>query len=75
MSDNRRRYRAIRAALIQGYPDQPTGTIAPARDDPRRAAQRHRREQKYTTAQNGRARARWDPAREPGQTLCEVAEA
>lgn len=28
MSDNLRRYRAIRAALIQGYPDQPTGTIA-----------------------------------------------
>ena len=28
MSDNLRRYRAIRAALIQGYPDPPTGTIA-----------------------------------------------
>ena len=28
MSDNLRRYRAIRAALIQGYPGQPTGTIA-----------------------------------------------
>jgi Transposase DDE domain len=28
MSDNLRRYRAIRAALLQGYPDQPTGTIA-----------------------------------------------
>jgi DDE family transposase len=28
MSDNLRRYRAIRAALIQGYPGQPTGTLA-----------------------------------------------
>jgi hypothetical protein len=28
MSDNLRRYRAIRAALMQGYPCQPTGTIA-----------------------------------------------
>src|SRR2546421_12700758 len=28
MCDNFRRYRAIRAALLQGYPDQPTGTIA-----------------------------------------------
>jgi len=28
MSDNLRRYRAIRAALLQGDPDQPTGTIA-----------------------------------------------
>ena len=28
MSDNLRRYRAIRAALIQGYPGQPTGTVA-----------------------------------------------
>ena len=28
MSDNLRRYRAIRAALLQGYHDQPTGTIA-----------------------------------------------
>ena len=28
MSDNLRRYRAIRAALLQGYPAQPTGTIA-----------------------------------------------
>jgi hypothetical protein len=28
MSDNLRRYRAIRAALLQGYPGQPTGTIA-----------------------------------------------
>jgi hypothetical protein len=28
MSDTLRRYRAIRAALLQGYPDQPTGTIA-----------------------------------------------
>ena len=27
MSDNLRRYRAIRAALLQGYPGQPTGTI------------------------------------------------
>lgn len=27
MSDNLRRYRAIRAALLQGYPSQPTGTI------------------------------------------------
>ena len=25
MSDNLRRYRAIRAALLQGYPGQPTG--------------------------------------------------
>ena len=28
MSDNLRRYRAIRAALLQGAPGQPTGTIA-----------------------------------------------
>jgi Transposase DDE domain len=28
MSDNLRRYRAIRTALLQGYPGQPTGTIA-----------------------------------------------
>lgn len=28
MSDNLRRYRAIRAALLQGYPAQPTGTVA-----------------------------------------------
>jgi hypothetical protein len=28
MSANLRRYRAIRAALIQGYPGQPTGTLA-----------------------------------------------
>jgi Transposase DDE domain len=28
MSDNLRRYRAIRAALLQGYPGQPTGTTA-----------------------------------------------
>ena len=28
MSDNLRRYRAIRDALIQWYPDQPTGTLA-----------------------------------------------
>src|SRR5215468_236657 len=28
MSDNLRRYRAIRAALLQGYPGQPTRTIA-----------------------------------------------
>jgi hypothetical protein len=28
MSDNLRRYRAIRDALIQGYPSQPTGTVA-----------------------------------------------
>ena len=28
MSDNLRRYRAIRAALLQGYPAQPTGTMA-----------------------------------------------
>ena len=28
MSDNLRRYRAIRAALRQGYPGQPTGTVA-----------------------------------------------
>ena len=28
MSDNLRRYRAIRAALMQGYPCQPTGTRA-----------------------------------------------
>jgi hypothetical protein len=28
MRDNLRRYRAIRAALLQGYPAQPTGTIA-----------------------------------------------
>jgi Transposase DDE domain len=28
MSDNLRRYRAIRAALIQAYPGQPTGTVA-----------------------------------------------
>ena len=28
MSDNLRRYRAIRAALTQGYPGQPTGTLA-----------------------------------------------
>jgi Transposase DDE domain len=28
MSDHLRRYRAIRAALLQGYPGQPTGTIA-----------------------------------------------
>src|SRR5919198_5161101 len=28
MSDNLRRYRAIRDALIQGYPGQPTGMVA-----------------------------------------------
>ena len=28
MSDNLRRYRAIQDALIQGYPGQPTGTVA-----------------------------------------------
>ncbi len=28
MSDNLRRYRAIRDAFIQGYPGQPTGTVA-----------------------------------------------
>lgn len=28
MSDNLRRYRVIRAALIQGYPGQPTGIVA-----------------------------------------------
>src|SRR5205823_2638006 len=28
MSDNLRRYRAIRDALRQGYPGQPTGTVA-----------------------------------------------
>ena len=28
MSDNLRRYRAIPAALTQGYPGQPTGTVA-----------------------------------------------
>ena len=28
MSDNLRRYRAIRDALRQGYPEQPTGTVA-----------------------------------------------
>ena len=28
MSDNLRRYRAIRDALLQGYPGQPTGTVA-----------------------------------------------
>src|ERR671922_1071357 len=28
MSDNLRRYRAIRAALLQGYPGQPTGPVA-----------------------------------------------
>ena len=28
MRDNLRRYRAIRAALTQGYPGQPTGTVA-----------------------------------------------
>ncbi len=28
MSDNLRRYRAIRAALLQGYPGQPTGMLA-----------------------------------------------
>ena len=28
MSDNLRRYRAIRDALIQGYPGQPTGPVA-----------------------------------------------
>jgi hypothetical protein len=28
MSDNLRRYRAIRDALTQGYPDQPTGIVA-----------------------------------------------
>jgi hypothetical protein len=28
MSDNRRRYRAIRDAFIQGYPGQPSGTVA-----------------------------------------------
>lgn len=28
MRDNLRRYRAIRAALIQAYPGQPTGTVA-----------------------------------------------
>ena len=27
MSDNLRRYRAIRDALTQGYPGQPTGTV------------------------------------------------
>jgi hypothetical protein len=27
MSDNLRRYRAIRAAFSQGYPGQPTGTV------------------------------------------------
>ena len=28
MSDNLRRYRAIRDAFTQWYPDQPTGTVA-----------------------------------------------
>ena len=28
MRDNLRRYRAIRDALIQGYPGEPTGTVA-----------------------------------------------
>ena len=28
MSDNLRRYRAIRDAFTQGYPGQPTGTVA-----------------------------------------------
>ena len=28
MSDNLRRYRAIREALTQGYPGQPTGMVA-----------------------------------------------
>ena len=28
MSDNLRRYRAIREALTQGYPGQPTGSVA-----------------------------------------------
>jgi hypothetical protein len=28
MRDNLRRYRAIRAAFRQGYPGQPTGTVA-----------------------------------------------
>jgi len=28
MSDNLRKYRAIRDAFIQGYPGQPTGTVA-----------------------------------------------
>ena len=28
MSDNLRRYRAIRDALTQGYPGKPTGTVA-----------------------------------------------
>ena len=27
MSDNLRRYRAIHSALIQGYPDTPTGKM------------------------------------------------
>ena len=27
MSDNLRQYRAIRAALIQGYPGEPTGRL------------------------------------------------
>ena len=45
-----------------------------ALDDPRRADQRHRREQEHTAAQHRHARARWYPAREPGQTLCAVGE-
>ena len=70
MSDNLRRYRAIRDAL-QCYPGQPTGTVA-----------RHLTTlaalisgivaRKHAPAPDCDPSARWHQAREPRQTLCQV---
>ena len=57
MSDNLRRYRAIRDAFIQGYPGQPTGTVARHLTHPRRAHQWHRGEQEHAAAPNRDASA------------------
>ena len=68
MSDNLRRYRALRAAFTPCYPGQPTGTVA-RHLTTLAALIRGIVAQEPPTAQRRHQNSRWRHAREPGQTL------
>src|SRR5258705_12970567 len=73
MRDNLRRYRAIRHALAQGYPLSPQGHFARHLNTLAALLSGIVGRQRDPTAPYRHEGPRWHQAREPRQTLCEVA--
>ena len=71
MSDNLRRYRAIRDALTQYYLARRQAR-SPGTDHPGGAHQRHRGQQEHPSYHTSPRSPQWHPPRQSRQTLCAV---